>query len=169
MDLDQLRLLHCIPTVRTELEPDWLLHVYVCVLPTPVMHNKLSCCIYAYSKHAGQHKGSCCIYTYSKHAGQHKRSCCIYTYSKHAGQHKRSCCIYTYSKHAGQHKRSCCNTHIASMLDSTRVHAAYSENAGQCRHPCCTKLDIQVGRNKNAAQNVDRILEITGQLGKQSK
>ena len=60
-------------------------------------------------------------------------------------------------------------THIASMLDSTRVHAAYSENAGQCRHPCCTKLDIQVGRSKNAALNVDCILEITVQLGKQSK
>ncbi len=28
---------------------------------------------------------------------------------------------------------------------------------------------VQVGRSKNAALNVDRILEITGQLGKQSK
>ena len=28
---------------------------------------------------------------------------------------------------------------------------------------------FQVGRNKNAALNVDCILEITGQLGKQSK
>ena len=28
---------------------------------------------------------------------------------------------------------------------------------------------IQVGGNKNAALNVDRILEITGQLGEQSK
>ena len=28
---------------------------------------------------------------------------------------------------------------------------------------------MQIGRSKNAALNVDRILEITGQLGKQSK
>ena len=76
-------------------------------------------------------------------------------------------CI-AHTRHAQQSFHAA-YTHIASMQDSTRVHAAYSEKAGQCRYPCCTKLDIQVGRNKNAALNVDRILEITGQLGKQSK
>ena len=79
-------------------------------------------------------------------------------------------CMYVYCLHqACTTSFHAAYTHIASMLYSTRVYAAYSENAGQCRHPCCTKLDIQVGRIKNDALNVDRILEITGQLGKQSK
>ena len=79
-------------------------------------------------------------------------------------------CMYVYCPHqACTTSFHAAYTHIASMLDSTRVHAVYSENTGQCRHPCCTKLDIQVGRSKTAALNVDHILEITGQLGKQSK
>ena len=87
--------------------------------------------------------------------------------------------LHICSKHAGQTRHPCCNKRLDAMQSMQACHTECVASAGihdmgwlyHTKYTYVINICAQqtcYGQNKSAALNVDHILEITGQLGKQS-